>query len=421
MHLPEVLAALENRNGPLPDNLTRVLTCAAPEGVSAPLIAALAAKKLNDHPDDIRAVWQQRPPSGSQSVQIINVNAMGSQKSRGDVSAEFDRTLNEADVAFASALVDLPAFTLAERQANGCWLVVGPSLKLVNTWRLRIFGAFMSCALLLSPIAWWMTRVMSRPLKQLSQRATKADFDDSNIMPTFLLAREIRVAYLAIGTMQKRLRDEADDTTRMLAAVAHDLRTPLTGLRLRAEMAQGDRAEGMIADIDRMTAMIDQFLDFSKGQLCFDTHRYFDLAVVVGECVIDMQALDGHVELRGSSLSSLMVYADELGMRRALTNLIGNAVRYADMARVELSIKSNCISLIVDDDGPGIPRDQIERLQKPFQRLESSRSRQTGGVGLGLTVVRTVVVRHGGRFTLSNREEGGLRAHIELPFALISA
>jgi signal transduction histidine kinase len=421
MSLEKALEVLTNKNAPLPHDLTRTQSCIPPAGPSAPLIVALAARKINVGTHDIRAVWQQHSPTILHSLQVMPFEPSNNQEYKDEASPEVVHALNELNETFLDVHMDLPAFTLGERQADGCWLIVKSSERLMNTWRLRIFCAFLVCAIVLAPIAWYVSRNISRPLKHLSLRATNTNIDDKYVSPHHSGAREIRIASLAIDDMQKRLRDQMGEIMHLLAAIAHDLRTPLTGLRVRAEIVQGDQAEHMISDIDRMAVMIDQFLDFSKGQLAITSHKYFDLAALVRECVIDIRALDGHVELSETSLLSLMIYADELGLRRALTNLLSNAVRYADTAFVKLSVTSNIISLVVDDDGPGIPYDQIERLQKPFQRLENSRNAQVGGVGLGLTIVHTVANRHGGHLILTNREGGGLRALIELPSDLIAA
>jgi len=307
----------------------------------------------------------------------------------------------------------LPAFQLSLRQADGCWLTVSPSNRAVRDWRLRIFAAFLLSAALLTPLAWWMARRLSEPLKRLAHEATRISLNDRGGSIPLEGAREVRMAAAAINAMQERLHAQADDMIHMLAAVAHDLRTPLTGLRLRAETAPPAARERMVADIQRMNTMISQVLDYVHGRSSPEARTRVDLTALVRSCIAGMQAAG--CDVREVTLAPVQAQVEPLVLHRALENLISNAVRYAGSARVSLVTEGSLVVLQVEDDGPGIPDDQLKRVQEPFQRLEVSRNSETGGVGLGLAIARAAAVRNGGCLVLRNRDGGGLCARIELP------
>jgi signal transduction histidine kinase len=226
--------------------------------------------------------------------------------------------------------------------------------------------------------------------------------------------REIRVATRAFNQMQERLRRFLEDRTRMLAAISHDLRTPLARLRLRAEFIEDEeqRAETR-ADLDAMSEMIHATLVFARDDARREQASLVDLSVLVADICDDLAELGGDVSFAEASRVSARCQPTAIG--RAVTNLIENAVKYGGCARVQLLNEAQSVAVIVDDDGPGIPLDEQERVFAPFYRLEQSRNRDTGGVGLGLAVSRTIAREHGGDVRLSNRAPAGLRVRLELP------
>ncbi|HCT24706.1 MAG TPA: two-component sensor histidine kinase, partial [Stenotrophomonas sp.] len=224
--------------------------------------------------------------------------------------------------------------------------------------------------------------------------------------------REVQVLARAISTGRERLHEQAQEMTRMLAAVAHDLRTPLTGLRLRAEFAPPQQAARMVADIERMDAMIEQVLDYARGELQPLQMQPLDLAALLEECV--QSALLRGVEISIEGPDTLPWQGDALLLRRAIDNLIDNADRYAGAVQLHADVVGNQAQLDVMDRGPGIAEVDRTRLLQPFQRSESSRSRATGGTGLGLAVAANVARRHGGELLLLPREGGGLIARLLL-------
>lgn len=226
--------------------------------------------------------------------------------------------------------------------------------------------------------------------------------------------RELRVATRAFNQMQERLRRFLEDRTRMLAAISHDLRTPLARLRLRAELMEDEdqRAETR-ADLDAMSEMIRATLVFARDDAQREQANLVDLSVLVADICDDIAELGGDVSFAAASHVSARCQPTAIG--RAAANLIENAVKYGGCARVQLVNETHGVALVVDDDGPGIPLDEQEKVFAPFYRLEHSRNRDTGGVGLGLAVSRTIAREHGGDVKLFNRTPSGLRVRLELP------
>jgi signal transduction histidine kinase len=226
--------------------------------------------------------------------------------------------------------------------------------------------------------------------------------------------RELRVATRAFNEMQERLRRFLEDRTRMLAAISHDLRTPLARLRLRAEFIEDEdqRAE-TCADLDAMSEMIRATLVFARDDAQREQADLVDLSVLVADICDDVAELGGDVSLAEASHVSARCQPTAIG--RAVANLVENAVKYGGCARVQIVNEAHGVAVVVDDDGPGIPLDEQEKVFAPFYRLEQSRNRDTGGVGLGLAVSRTIAREHGGDVKLSNRTPAGLRARLELP------
>ncbi|WP_313139894.1 HAMP domain-containing sensor histidine kinase, partial [Stenotrophomonas sp.] len=253
---------------------------------------------------------------------------------------------------------------------------------------------------------------LGRPLRRLAEASATLDLHAQTPLPDDG-PREVQMLAIALDAGRTRLREQAQQMTRMLAAVAHDLRTPLTGLRLRADFAPPAQAERMVADIERMNAMIEQVLDYARGELQPSQLQRMDIAPLLDDCV-QAARLRG-VDLKAVLPANLPCRADALLLRRALDNLIDNASRYAGAVELRAMQHDDGLQLVVMDRGPGIPAEDRERLQQPFQRSESSRSRATGGTGLGLAVAANAARHHGGSLQLLDREGGGLIARLHLP------
>ena len=226
--------------------------------------------------------------------------------------------------------------------------------------------------------------------------------------------REVRDLASAFNAMQRRINDLVDTRTLALAAVSHDLRTPLTRVKLRAEDIPDEALRSaVVRDIGEMEQMIEATLSYLRGEASAEPQRGLDLVAVLRTIVEDARETGQSIELEASA--KLIAHGRLIGLKRAFGNLIGNATRYGQHVRVTAQARDRVIIVSIDDDGPGIPDDQLKLVLEPFVRLEASRNRDTGGVGLGLSIAKANIEADGGTLTLSNRAEGGLRATISLP------
>jgi signal transduction histidine kinase len=259
-----------------------------------------------------------------------------------------------------------------------------------------------------------LVRWMTRPLQTFAEAAQRLYKSADQARVPEDGPREVRDLASAFNEMQARIKRLIDDRTQALAAVSHDLKTPLTRLRLKSESLQ-DKALAMSirGDLAEMEEMLDQTLAYLGGDRTDETMRPLDLAALV-QTLAD-EANDAGADVSVSGVGRLTLEGRSLALRRALGNLISNAVKYGDRARVSVVDAGGNATITIDDDGPGIPRGDIERAFQPFQRLEQSRNKDTGGFGLGLTIARTIITGHGGSLTLTNRSEGGLSATVVLP------
>ncbi|CAA6604755.1 putative two-component sensor histidine kinase [Rhodospirillaceae bacterium LM-1] len=226
-------------------------------------------------------------------------------------------------------------------------------------------------------------------------------------------AAEVRLAAIAFARMRDRIKSLLGHRTEMLAGVSHDLRTPLTRMKLQlAMMGDADGVTDLKADLDEMGRMIEGYLAFARGEggelpVKVELARLLD--EVVGGFKRQGTAIDLHIE----GDMALMLRPD--AVRRCLNNLIGNATRYAGHIWVRAGLRDAGVEILIDDDGPGIPAEMREEVFRPFYRIESSRNKKTGGVGLGLTIARDIVRSHGGDIRLEDNPSGGLRVRITLP------
>ena len=267
---------------------------------------------------------------------------------------------------------------------------------------------------IVSALAMVAVRQATRPLQRLAQAADTlgSDLDAPPLAETG--PAETRRAAQAFNRMQARIKRLIDERARALAAVSHDLRTPLTRLRLRTELVGDDTLrEQMAADLDSMATMIDATLDYLRGLQESEALRKIDIDALLQSLAADATVLGQAIGVTGAAQAP---YRGRLtALRRALQNLIDNAVKYGHGAAIRIEDDETTLRLIVEDDGPGIAPDELARVAEPYYRPDASRSRETGGVGLGLSIVRDIALLHGGELQLANRPQGGLRATLVLP------
>ena len=302
-------------------------------------------------------------------------------------------------------------FELAVPQADGHWRVLTPDQPWLTPQRQRMALAFLLAAGVLLPFALWGAGRLTAPFRRLEAAARGAS--DRRAEGFVGGPREAVEAARALDAMRDRLGDALRDRTAIMAAIAHDLRTPLTGLRLRVEGLGPEARAAAAGDVARMERLIAQLLTYVRGEDAPWNEEPLDLVDLARDCVARQAAIGREVTLTAEG--EHLVLGDRDQMERALGNLIDNAVLYGDRAAVQVTSDAERVTCIVDDAGPGLPPDQLEAVFSPFQRLETSRSRATGGAGLGLAISRTLVERSGGTIALTNRPEGGLRALIVLP------
>jgi len=273
--------------------------------------------------------------------------------------------------------------------------------------------SFVLSALVLSVGGAIFARRIARPLAALSDAADRLGRGEHHRPLPETGPDDLRKTAAAFNRMQDRLHRFVSERTQMLAAIGHDLRTPLTTLRLRAEFVKDSTLQDrIVATIDEMQGMVDATLMFAKGEATADETRAVDLNALVGSLCEDMAAV--YPTVRFTEGTRLNFRCRPENLRRALRNLIENAVRYGGAADVSLAAFEGEVRISIEDDGPGIPESQLETVFSPFVRLENSRNRQTGGVGLGLSIARAIAHQHGGDVRLHNRNPG-LRAVLVLP------
>lgn len=305
--------------------------------------------------------------------------------------------------------------TVSVQLPDARWLNAQTTLFLPpHSWAFPSIAAMTVTGVLLVVIVVVMVRRITKPLDQLTQAADRLGRGEAVEPLAASGPSDIRRTTQAFDRMRERLERFVQDRTRMLAAISHDLRTPLTALRLRAEfIADPESKERMLATIDEMNEMIEATLAFAREEAAREDTGTVDLSALIEGVCADFTDLDEDVSFAPDGRAP---YACRpVALKRAVRNLVENAVRYGRRAEVELHQNGDTFRIVVSDDGPGIPEQRLEQVFEPFIRLDESRSQDGGGIGLGLSIVRSIARSHGGEVALENRAEGGLRATITLP------
>jgi two-component system OmpR family sensor kinase len=305
------------------------------------------------------------------------------------------------------------SFVAATHEQNR-WRIVSREVESFPTHaQRRLLAVLMLELLALLPLAWLFARALSAPIRRFAEAAKRVG-QDPNTAPLLREGpAEMQDAVDSFNNMQSRLNRLIEERTRMVAAIAHDLRTPLTRLAFRLDELPGTLGEKVRDDLQEMRAMISAALDFIRDRHFSAPRERLDLRSLV-ERVVNDQADLGH-DVTLSAGPALIVEGAPIALRRMVSNLVENAVKYGERARVQLGHEGASCRIQIEDDGPGIPENLQEQVFEPFFRVEASRSRETGGIGLGLAAVRAIAMEHGGEVRLGNPKSGGLRVVVTLP------
>ena len=309
------------------------------------------------------------------------------------------------------------SLTISVRLADGRWLNAATLVPFNGpawAWPSLLSMGLMALAILV--IVAFSVRRITRPLRTLAAAADRFGRGQDGAPPAEAGPEEVRRTIQAFNEMQERLRRFVADRTGMLAAISHDLRTPITTLRLRAEFIEdAETRDKILETLAEMQQMAEATLAFLREDVAREDSRQVDLTALIQSLCDDLADAGREVAFAGAGRTPYL--CRPVALKRALANLIENAVAYGERARVALEDTAAELRILVDDDGPGIPPERMEEIFEPFVRLEDSRNRETGGVGLGLAIARSIARGHGGDVTLENRPGGGLRATLRMPKA----
>jgi signal transduction histidine kinase len=349
-----------------------------------------------------RLLESSRPPDAADLTVQANV--------------DWERLVDEARFGNAAARImelgDWNGFGLAVPIANGFWLnavYAKPGAISGPPW--FYYLSLGITAVLLSMVAVWAVRRVGRPLRHLTESAESLGRGEEVEPLPEEGAEDVRKMSVAFNRMQSRLHRFVEDRTRMIAAISHDLRTPITSMRLRAEFIEDEETRAkFISSLDEMKAMAESTLAFAREESTSEETRTVEMNALLGSLCADLSELGWQVEFSEKG-ERVPWRCRPDALRRALRNVIENAVRYGDRARVGLNVSADGLEVMVEDDGPGIAVADRERVFDPFVRLEDSRNRTTGGTGLGLSIARSILRNHGGDVELLD----GSRVRLHLP------
>jgi signal transduction histidine kinase len=299
--------------------------------------------------------------------------------------------------------------------ADGTWVALEvQEQRRLPRWPMRLLRNTLTMVAVMSLLSFIAVRWVTRPLHRLADAAEALGRDINRPPLRESGPLEVRRAAKAFNSMQERLARYIRNRTGILTAMSHDLKTPITRLRLRAELLeQPELREKFVRDLSEMEQMVRSTLGFMRGLDDREPLRQIDVRALVEALQADAEELGHPVKVLGEALSPFSGKPE--GLKRALQNLLDNAVRYGRDAEVAIEDQTDALNIVVRDRGPGVPEEQLERVFEPFYRLEASRNPGTGGTGLGLSIARNIAQSMGGELTLRNRDGGGLEARLSLP------
>lgn len=393
------------------------------ENAAAPAISRLAdaleAAEQGSLPErrgrpGARVRQSANSPVGAQAARLESIEKLALSR----ITPETQPTVRDIRAAMLPGPRGNQNLVVSVQLASGQWLTarargpapIGEAIAALLVQTMVILAALLLPLLLL-------IRSVTRPLAALTREADAWAADSwSTAEPEPVNAlsgpRDVRDLVIAVNDMKARIVQMMREKDVMLGAIGHDLRTPLTALRIQVELvSDDDQRSCMIDEIDRLSGDLENILLLARSSANIE-RRPTDLGGIAAELVADFQ-------LQGKAVgiaigSALVVPVDAAAIRRAITNLVENAIRYAGSAHIRLDQQGGIATIIVEDNGPGIPDASLTAATDAFVRIEPSRNRGTGGHGLGLAIVAAIARAHGGKLRLSNRIEGGLRAEIDL-------
>jgi signal transduction histidine kinase len=308
------------------------------------------------------------------------------------------------------------AFSVQVQMRNGRWLQIdceeGEGGFVVSPW--TVYYRWIVPVIVITLVLACLIKMAVRPLQAFAAAADDLAQNINRLPLTIAGPVELRAAIQALNNLQKKLLDYISERTRILAAVSHDLKSPITRLRLRAELLHDDDVKQRFRDdLLEMEALANETLEFMRGIEVREPVRPIDINALLDVVQADAMEAGGEVSIIGTAVAPLPGYAR--GLKRCLSNLVENALLYGERARISVRDSNSLLEIVVSDDGPGIPAEHLDRVFEPFYRIEESRNRATGGSGLGLSIAQNIALAHGGKLVLKNRNGGGLNVTLGLP------
>jgi two-component system osmolarity sensor histidine kinase EnvZ len=397
----------------------QTVTARLSDGLAGDIAWAAETWRDDPTPANLAVLSERAQKSLSLSIALQEGATLPEEARRGPIGV-IDRTLERAlatrlDQPFWFDTTRYPAYVdIRVQQPQGVLRVIAPRERAVAT-QAHIFVLWLTIAtVLLMSVAILFIRNQVRAIERLAEAAEAFGRGEASEQFKPHGAREVRAAANAFLAMRERIQRHIDQRTALLASVSHDLRTPLTRLRLELALAPPfKRAGAMQGDLDEMEHMIDEYLAFARGE-AGEAAQTVSVPDMLGAAADDARRAGAGVEVVAPA--DLTATLRPLAFKRALTNLAANAAAHGEHVRLSArSLPSGGLEVAVEDDGPGIPEDMHEEAFHPFSRLDASRNQNSKGVGLGLAIARDVARGHGGDITLERSDMGGLRALIRLP------
>lgn len=397
----------------------QTVTARLSEGLAGDIAWASESYADDPTPRNLEIIADRAQRSMSLSIDLREGDVLPEEQERGPIGV-VDRTLEEAlgsriDRPVWFSTTQYPAYVdIRVQHPDGVLRIIAPRERAVAT-QAHIFVVWLFIAtILLMGVAILFIRNQVRAIERLAEAAEAFGRGEARERFKPHGAREVRAAAKAFMDMRDRIQRHIEQRTALLASVSHDLRTPLTRLRLELALAPPfKRSTAMQGDLDEMEHMIDEYLAFARGEAgeAAQTVSIGDLLAVAAE---DARRAGAEVEVQVAQ--DLSATLRPLAIKRALANLAGNAAAHGEQVRLAArALPSGGLEIAVEDDGPGIPDEMHEEAFRPFSRLDASRNQNRKGVGLGLAIARDVARSHGGDITLERSDLGGLRALIRLP------